>query len=157
MKYIMLFLLSSTALATDGTFVKYSVSAVGSPSSQKGISIGTQSDLFTILESKKEVGFWIDQTHRPGAKSSAFAQYSIGVEPTSGSFYINFFQGVGAISSKDSVLGGNFQFFEDVGVGIRDQNKGVAVGLHYKHISSAGIFKPNKGRDFLGLQIMLPF
>jgi hypothetical protein len=145
------------SLGAEGTFLKYSVNAhTEDVAAQKGLSLGYQDEL-AFLEKKWEIGFWSDHSGRDGAKSSAFGSYSIGVEPTAGALYVNFFQGVGLISSPDTVLGGPAQFFEDFGFGIRDQKTKVSIGFQYKHISSAGIFKPNQGRDTLGLQIMIPW
>jgi len=151
-----LLLLSTSANAAEGTFFKYMVSATGKPSTQKGLALGYQSE-FSILETKLEGGFWTDQSGRPGAKGSAYGSASIGIEPTAGALYVNFFQGIAGITGKDTVLGGPVQFVEDLGIGIRDQKTKTSIGLHYKHMSSAGIFKPNLGRDFIGIQVMLPW
>lgn len=152
----LLMLLSTPALAAEGYFGKYMVSATGEASSQKGLSFGRQSE-WSIFETKTEGGFWVDNTGRQGAEGSTFLSYSVGIEPRWGALYLNVFQGVAVLSNKDTVLGGHFQFVEDVGLGIRDQEKGTAVGVFYKHISSAGIYKPNVGRDFLGVQVMIPW
>ena len=153
---LILMLLSSPAIAAEGYFGKYMVSAVESPTYQKGLSIGRQSE-WSVFETKTEGGFWVDNSKRPGAKCSAFISYSLGIEPRAGAFYVNMFQGVAALSNTDTVLGGHLQFVEDVGLGVRDQEKNVAIGLFYKHISSAGIFLPNYGRDFVGVQVMIPW
>lgn len=149
-------LFSTSSFAGEGTFLKYSVSATDKISSQKGLSFGYQSE-FLFLDTKWETGFWSDQSDRPGAKSSAFGYYSVGVEPTYQGLYVNFFQGVGAITHPDSVLGGPFQFFEDFGFGIKDRKRKTALGFQYRHVSSAGIFRPNKGRDMFGIQVRIPW
>jgi hypothetical protein len=144
-----------TARASEGTFLKYSLSANTERSvDQKGLSFGFQDEVL-FFEKKWEVGFWFD--NRAGSKNSAFASYSFGIEPQHGFFYANFFQGIGLISSPDSVLGGHAQFFADLGVGIRDLKKKVSLGFQYRHISSAGIFMPNLGRDTFGIQVMIPW
>lgn len=157
MRYLLalMLLLSNTANAAEGLLLKYMVNPTH-PSMEKGLAVGRQTE-FSVLEVKTEGGFWIDNTKKPGAKSSAFIQGSLGVEPTAGAFYANVFQGIAAISSPDSVLGGPVQFVEEAGVGIRDKDKFVGVGIFYKHISSAGIFKPNLGRDFFGIQVFIPW
>jgi hypothetical protein len=149
-------LCSRGAFAEEGYFLKYIVSAKGNPSSQKGVALGHQDD-FSIFQTRYEGGFWIDNTEKQGAKSSAYISGLLGVEPSAGSVYVNLFQGIAAISCPDEVLGGPLQFVEEVGIGIRDQEKKVAVGLFYKHFSSAGIFMPNLGRDFIGVQVMIPW
>lgn len=151
-----LFLFSHHALAAEGTFLKYSVSARNGISSQKGLSWGYQDEIL-FLDKKWEVGFWSDQSGYPGAKSSAFGSYSLGVEPTYGGLYVSFFQGIALITHPDTVLGGPIQFVEDIGLGIRDKKRGTSFGLQYKHVSSAGIFKPNRGRDTFGIQVRIPW
>lgn len=145
-------------LSAEGTFVKYSVNAQSSGlAAQKGLSFGHQDEFLFFLEKKWEAGFWADNSHVEGAKSGGFGSYSIGVEPMYESLYVNFFQGVGFITHPDTVLGGPFQFFEDFGIGIRDRSRGISLGLQYKHISSAGIYLPNHGRDTFGIQVMIPW
>lgn len=144
-----------SARASEGTFLKYSLSAnTGRSVDQKGLSVGFQDEVL-FLEKKWEAGVWFDS--RAGAKSSAFASYSFGIEPQHGFFYVNFFQGIGLISNPDAILGGHPQFFADLGAGIRDFKKKVSLGFQYRHISSAGIFMPNLGRDTFGIQVMIPW
>lgn len=152
---LILAMISGTVFANNMTFVKYHVQAVDNPSDVKSISFGQQSDLFSFAQKKWEVGYFVDR--RPGARSSAYGFVGVGVEPTAGSLYVNFFQSVGGISSPDSYLGGRFQFMEEVGIGIKDKEKKTSVGLLYKHISSAGLNRPNKGRDFIGIQVSIPW
>lgn len=156
-RLILMLFMANTTYAGEGTFVKYMVSATGDYQDQKGLAIGKQSEWY-FLDTKLEGGYIFDNHRQPtGTKDTAFGLASIGLEPTAGPLYIHFFQGAGLISTPDSLLGGRFQFFEDVGVGLRDQEKDISVGLHYKHISSAGLYKPNKGRDMIGFQLMVPF
>jgi hypothetical protein len=54
------------------------------------------------------------------------------------------------------MLGGPFQFNHDFLLGVRGDN-GALIGLDLKHMSSAGIEKPNVGRDFLLIHVELPF
>lgn len=149
--------MTTSAFAGEGSFVKYMVSATGNFQDQKGLSLGKQ-DEYYFIDTKLEAGYIFDNHRQPsGTKDTAFGSASVGLEPMAGPIYLHFFQGVGLISTPDSLLGGRFQFFEDVGIGFRDQEKDIAVGFHYKHISSAGIYKPNKGRDMFGFQLMIPF
>lgn len=147
---------SAFAQDADSVFGKYMVSAKGPFTYQKGLDIGQQVS-FDMFILKGEGGFWVDNSDRPGATGSGFLQTSIGIEPTAGPIYANFFQGVALITHPDTVLGGNGQFVEDVGLGIRDQKTHEAIGIFYKHISSAGLERPNLGRDFIGLQISIPW
>lgn len=92
------------------------------------------------------VGFWVDNLGQ-GRDGSSFVKYQLGVKPGQEvGFYAKGFIGVMAISHTDVLLGGHFQFGQDYGIGIRDETSFVELG--YSHISSAGIYNPNTGRDF---------
>lgn len=99
-----------------------------------------------------EGGLWTDTGRAAGRKASGFGLGQIGIKPGSeeGLFGAAFL-GLGGISQTDSQLGGHFQFVENIGVGIRD-GAGF-VSIDYRHFSSAGLSKPNKGRDFLVFSI----
>lgn len=58
-------------------------------------------------------------------------------------WWIEGFTGIGALSHSDNRLGGRFQFTE---IGTLGYGK---FGLSYQHISSAGIYSVNTGRDFI--------
>lgn len=101
---------------------------------------------------KWETGLWADQI-KEGRKSSSFGSYSLGIRAFPAIFELSSFWGIGAISNKDAFLGGPYpQFFQDFYFGIRD-DRGTSLGLNYKHISSAGIVMPNKGRDFMTIRV----
>lgn len=143
---------------SEGTYFKYMVNAnssIGDFSAMKGLGVGYQSSAW-FLATRLEAGAYTDQSKRGGVRSSGFGFAGIGVQPEYGPLYVNFFQYVGLIGSPDTVLGGLFQFSEEVGIGIKDERNGTSVGLFYKHISNAGISLPNIGRDFAGVQVMIP-
>jgi len=122
----------------------------------KIFSLRQEEHAFAMIYSAKEIGLWSDQGSGAGRKSSAFGAFQLGVKPgASTGIYGKAFWGVTLISSKDALLGGNAQFVSDFGVGIRDS--GSFIGVGYKHISSAGIFLPNKGRDFINLELGVSF
>lgn len=157
MRLFLLLLICNVCYAGEGTFLKYNVNAHPIHLTDvKGLALGYQHEI-SLFETKLEGGFWNDSSGRSGAKGSGFGQVAIGVEPEAGSFYLNFFQGLGFITTPDSQLGGMFQFFESMGFGIRDQKSKVSVGPTYTHISSAGLEHPNEGRDLMGIQIMIPW
>lgn len=54
------------------------------------------------------------------------------------------------ISQTDVALSSNFQFTEEVSVSYQ------SLGLGYRHISNAGITRPNLGRDYYFLNIVFP-
>lgn len=110
--------------------------------------------LFDLAVEQYELGAWIDTAS--GRNPSGFGSYSVGVAPQFGVFYVHALWGAGLITTTDELLGGHFQFFHDLGFGLKD-DRGVAVGIQYKHISSAGLAMPNYGRDFLLIRMSLPF
>lgn len=141
------------------SFAKYSL-GVNAPnqnsiSDVKSISVGYLHRL-GIFETKIEVGGWADNTGNQDAANSLFGFYSFGLEADLKYFYANFFQGVGGISHTDNVLGGYFQFCEELGIGVRD-DRGIGIGAQFKHISDGGLVQPNHGRDFIGLVIQFPW
>lgn len=142
---------SRSALAAD-----YSIR--GGPGLMDGRPTGT-AKYFGIrkedegsLGSALELGGFVDRAGG-GRKSSAVLRYQLGAKPGPevGTF-AKAYTGPCVISSPDSMLGGRFpQFCTDLAFGIRDRMSLVTVG--YSHISSAGLCKPNKGRDFVLLEM----
>ncbi len=108
------------------------------------------------IYSAKEVGLWVDRisSDRNGA---CFGKYQMGVKPGARNrgIYAKAFWGVELQSSTDSQLGGIIQFSQDAGLGIKDQDSFLEAG--YTHISSAGIWSPNIGRDFITLSLGVSF
>lgn len=146
-------LLFCPQLAQAETLIKYYINAGPSISSVKGLSLGKQEKLL-FLETKWEGGLIYDT--RPSAKAMGFLSGSLGVEPKAGPLYVNFFQGVGLVSTSDAYLSGLFQFFIEAGAGVADVDTGIKLGVHCKHISNAGISLPNRGKDMCGIQIGIP-
>ena len=160
MKTLIVSLLLIASSAQADTLISYGVgimhSAKYSPAEVKVFSLGYNEDLFGPLVRKYEIGLWADQISE-NRKSSGFASYSYGVKVEPSIFYIESDWGVGFITNRDSYLGGNFpQFFQDLFVGVKDF-RDTKIGLNYKHISSASIYAPNRGRDLLTLRLQLPF
>lgn len=111
---------------------------------------------FAMIHTAQELGCFVDQGRDSGRRSSGFVDYEIGVKPgPEVGVYGKAFWGVLAMSGPDTLLGGPFQFVSDFGVGIRDPLSSISVG--YKHISSAGFYSPNKGRDFINLELGISF
>lgn len=158
---ILLLPISSSAVETArGTFVKYGIAifdrkdAVFTPT--KLFSGGFIGDLVGPFIGQYEGGAFFDNSGREGARSSAFGNLSLGVDVVPRPMVVRSLWGIGAISTPDTVLGGMFQFNQDFYVGLTD-DRGTSVGLDYKHISSAGIYKPNRGRDFITIQVSIPW
>lgn len=113
----------------------------------KSFSLRLEERQSSWLLTAADVGLWTDTGLAQGRATSAFTSYQLGIKPETEHLYVSAFWGPGLISTSDTQLGGNFQFFHDLCAGFQD--KATSVGVCYKHISSAGISKPNKGRDFL--------
>lgn len=102
-----------------------------------------------------ELGGYTDSGGQ-GRKAAGLVKFQLGTKPgpMTGMFG-KAFVGPCLISKTDTVLGGNFQFCTDIGVGIRDKDTFMDVG--YGHVSSAGLESPNHGRDALIFETGLSF
>lgn len=142
------------------SFFKYGVglfnSAKDSRAETKIFSVGYTKKFFESLMYQLEAGTWIDNRRDLSRNSSGFGTGSLGVDIQTGYIYTQALWGAGLITSPDSMLGGPFQFNTDLSIGVRDNNS-YSIGLGYKHISSAGIELPNKGRDFMLVKLSVPF
>lgn len=157
---LLLIICALTSNSYADTFVKYGLgifnSALDEPIEVKTLSVGRQMHINEYLIWQYEVGGWIDNRSDMGRDGSAFADLAIGLNVDAGPFYAQTLTGVAGLSNIDSYLGGHAQFNHDVAVGFKAKS-GASLGLNYKHISSAGIFEPNYGRDFLTIRLGLPF
>lgn len=164
MKYLTILALLAASAAygkePPQSFFKYGVgianSATESRAEVKILTIGRTMPLGSLLAHQWEVGGWVDNSSDQTRKGSGFGSYAFGVNVNAGYLYAQSLWGVCAITTRDSYLGGNLQFNQDLSVGLRD-SRGVMVGANYKHISSAGIFMPNQGRDFLLIRLAIPW
>lgn len=115
----------------------------------KVLSVGYEREFDANLFWKFELGYWADK--RPGAENSLFGAPSLGLVIRPWIFHVQVYAGVAAISETDNYLGGHFQFYEDVYFGLYEGE--ASIGLSLSHISSAGLFKPNVGRNFFTLTV----
>lgn len=152
-------LLIASTTAQAGSFGKYGVGVLSTAdygqAASKIFSLGYEDEFFGPLISQWELGVFSDSSGH-GRLSSGFGFYSIGVEVNPGYLVVRSLWGAGLITCPDSMLGGNFQFTQDLLIGVRDNRRNM-IGLVYKHISSAGLELPNKGRDFLTIQVEIPW
>lgn len=161
MRYLIALILFCSSVAYgDETSIKYGLgafhSAEPSPGLVKLVSLTWQRPAFNEhLIQQTEGGFFIDAAGGD-RRSSAFAFQSFGLNVNVGYFYVQNLIGAGFITCPDSYLGGPFQFTEDLAIGVKDEH-GYSIGLDYKHISSAGIYPINRGRDFFTLRLSVPF
>jgi hypothetical protein len=156
-------LVSSPCHADDfqeQSYVKYGVgvfsSALDSSVEVKTISAGHHWALGDLFITQVELGGWTDSRCDLKRSGSFFTDAAFGVSVNAGYFYAQTLFGGAFLSATDSYLGSHLQFNEDMGIGIKDA-RGVGVGVSYKHMSSAGIFKPNTGRDFGTIQVTIPW
>lgn len=155
---ILSFLITSSALAD--MVIKYGSNVVkeGEPlGSTKTLFIADQVVILGPFIRQYELGAWFDSKNSIGRKNSALVGASIGIHVNAEIFYGQALIGPSVISHTDLLLGGHFQFNNDVSVGLRDPDNKATVGLNYKHVSSAGLAKPNQGRDFIMFRIGIPF
>lgn len=114
----------------------------------KLVSFDLSNELGSLFRHKLSAGAWIDPHPEFNRSSATFSSYSIGLRVEPGYFYFEDYAGLALISETDSMLSTNFEFTEEVGMGVKD-NEGRFFGLEYRHFSNAGIQDPNKGRDFV--------
>lgn len=138
-------------------FVKYGVGVLESAkyniAETKHLSVGFSKTLDYFIY-QVETGVWADSRTEKGRGSSLYGGGSAGLHIGIGQLYTECLWGGVLISHTDGYLGGNFQFNQDLGIGVT--NRGAGIGLGYKHISSAGIYNPNIGRDFIYIKLIFP-
>lgn len=120
------------------------------PQETKMLTLGLQETIYESLKDRITGGGWIDN-YGDGKRSSALLSTQIGWEVNRNGFVMGLFTGPSVISSPDALLGGTLEFMEDLHLGIQDHND--YIGVMYRHLSSAGIYSPNIGRDVIGLEI----
>ena len=122
-------------------------SAKAHSSQVKIVSVSAYENISNHFFKVADLGGYIDSSSQYGGKSSGHISYSLGIKVEPSIFSIRVSHGVGLISHPDNYLGGMFQFFHNFSIGVKDT--GVAkIGIKYRHISSASIYKRNLGRDF---------
>ena len=157
---VFLFTLLFPYRALAESFAKYGIgvykSAELTAAETKIFSLGFRDDLLGPFVYQYEGGIWFDSAGS-GRKTSAFFDAGLGIEVRSGDLVLRSTHGLAFISTPDSYLGGYFpNFNHDLYVGIRDKT-GNAIGLSYKHISNAGLMPPNVGRDFITVDLGIPW
>jgi hypothetical protein len=120
-------------------------------SETKMLTIGIQEDLWGPLKMRGVTGGWIDVSS-PYKSSSALLSGQVGFEVNSNGLVGGIFSGPTLISNTDQLLGGHFQFMDDLHLGIQDCHSSY-IGVFYRHLSSAGLETPNIGRDVIGVEI----
>lgn len=100
------------------------------------------------------VGGWADNTAKPtwDVNNAVYTQAQLGLETRREGLYVSYFLGPAYISKTDALLGSNFQISHTLGIGIVD-SRGVHIGLVVKHMSNAGVVRPNWGRQWAGVRV----
>lgn len=154
MKRIILMAVLLFPFASQGeTLLKVGVDPIAnSLSDVKMVSVGRHIPLSEHLCLKVDGGHWWDK--RRGAKNSFFMDTALGVVIKPAIFDVRIYSGVAGITETDSFLGGNLQFMQEFSFSF--QQDGWGIGAAFTHFSSAGLHKPNIGRNFLGLHVIFP-
>jgi len=149
MKWILLFLFCGNAFADDFV-IDFGVEPFKKQYSYSDVMtlrLGYVNEVKPNVLWKFDVGYWKDD--RKGALDSFYGGPSLGLQVEPWIFLVQVFAGVNYITQRDQYLGGPFQFKEDLFLGLQEGNG--SIGLTLTHLSSAGIYKPNIGKNFLQL------
>lgn len=154
---VLLVLLLAQTVAAE-TIVKFGAQI---PKGQEGL--GGSKTLYLAYQNhfngpfifQTEGGFWIDNVGG-GRKSASLLGTSLGVHVKAGYVFAQALTGPAVITDRDTILGGNLQINNDIAIGLVGED-GNTFGVAYKHISSAGLSSPNKGRDFIMFRVGIPF
>ena len=120
-------------------------------SETKMMTLGVQEDLWGPIKDRAIVGGWIDETG-DGKSGSALLGGQLGFEVNNNGWVGSIFSGPAMISNTDVLLGGNFEFVDDLHLGMQDQH-GYYIGVMYRHISDVGLTPVNIGREFIALEL----
>lgn len=128
-------------------------SAKRSPVETKMFTAAVRPEIYKGIYWQVKGGYWGDGSADPARSSSFFASTGPGMLIDLRPIEIRSGWGIAVISSPDAYLGGRFpQFNGNAYIGLRDKN-GSGIGAEYNHVSSAGLVRPNEGRDFIVLEL----
>ncbi len=103
---------------------------------------------------RPQVGYFLDVSGVN--RSSFFGSGLVGIRTISPvGPMLHFAVGPAYLQNPDQILGGHFQFNLEFGIGMDDKNFSLEAVV--SHLSSAGIEQPNRGRDFIGLEVCFKF
>jgi hypothetical protein len=128
------------------------------PHDSQFFSLELSNEVLPSVRLVSETGLYTRlQTGEQGRRGSAFFDTGIGIRPKlTGDVFVESYWCIGAITAPDSNLGGVFNFFNTTRLGVIGKD-GIGLSVWFKHISSAGINSPNKGREWLGLSWIFSF
>lgn len=150
MKFIIaLLLLTSTAFASDSIIkIQYGVGFEENKiidTHHKSINLGYYSNLRSHVSWNVHAGYLGDKNLDT---YYGCAQFGASLNPFSWLFVENYF-GPCYLHAWSDRLSGHLQFATHIGMGWRDPETRAELGLNWKHLSNAGISRPNIGRDLL--------
>ncbi len=120
--------------------------------SEKNLNIGCYSKLNKVLGWGTHVGIISVEDVTAGY---AFVQFGSVLHPFDW-MYVDHYFGPGYVMKGNSKISEGLNFSMHMGIGWRDPVKGTTIGMNWKHISNAGMRKPNKGMDFILIQVGIP-
>jgi hypothetical protein len=155
-KLVLVMLLISNVCFADDMFFDFGLgvgpSALNSMVETKTLDIGYRNYIWDEFYWQNKLGYWKDNSGDPTRSSSLYGSSILGMEVNLHPVEFRGGAGLALITNTDSYLGGYFpQFNEQFGIGLRDVI-GNGISLNYSHISSADIYNPNVGRDFITVE-----
>jgi len=120
----------------------------------KVFSLAKEFELNPNLCARLEAGHWWDKD--PQARNSFWSSAGIGlvVRPL-GFIDVRVYTSLAGVQHTDAFLSSHLQFQNDISLSFRDS--GAGIGLAFTHLSNAGLKKPNRGRNFMTMNLMYGF
>lgn len=154
-RLLFLLALASSASADQVNFKLGGSLHTESVLTNKIASVGYTDRLTRLFDYRLETGFFAHNDVGYHVRTG-FLSAGIGTGVKGSWYYSHVFFGPSVVTRTDDHLNTPLQFSTDVEFGLTD-GRNVELGVGYKHLSNGGIFPgPNKGRDFLYIQLSLP-
>lgn len=154
-KSVLLLLLMPTLAHAVEPYVKYGLGLNSDITNVKVIAAGVETPAFGFFNYQFEGGAYYDNTQTQGLIGFSSASLGVSVKSASGLF-AKMYVGPALITQTDSRLGSIFEFNIDLEAGLYDY-RGIQFGADYKHMSNAGLFPNNIGRDMFLLKMQFPW
>lgn len=154
-KYLMLLLLPT--LAQADSYFKYGIGFdhEGFSPLTKSFSIGVVDNFASVIDQQWEVGVLTDSRYENYWTFDA--SYSLGITIDERPVYARSFWGVALINRPDeNYLTSLAQFKYDLEIGFSSR-LGNKIGVCYQHLSNAGIWGNNWGRNYILLKMSIPY
>lgn len=158
-KLLLLLLFFPSAVLADNMYFNYGIGIVESAKNYAGevktFGLGVNREIWNGLFYQAEAGVWADSQGN-GRLSSGYANLNFGLEVNPGYLIFRSSWGLAGITHPDSYLGSHLNFSQDLFIGVKDHHDNM-LGIDYRHMSNAGLASPNVGRDFITIQVGIPF